>query len=69
LKKDREHNGSNKKDRMPNKELQNITQKTKHRAAQTPLISYEAFTKNKQKTKKQCNEKNATCFRFYIYYT
>jgi hypothetical protein len=34
-KKDRQHNGQKKKDRMTNNGLQNITQKTKDRATQT----------------------------------
>jgi len=35
--KDRQHNGQTKKDKMTNNDLQNITQKTKHRATRTLL--------------------------------
>ena len=34
---DRQHNGQKKKNKMTNKDLQNITQKTKDRATQTPI--------------------------------
>ena len=34
---DRQHNGQTKKNKMTNKDLQNITQKTKDRATQTPI--------------------------------
>jgi hypothetical protein len=35
-KKDRQHNGQKKKDKMTNEDLQNTTQKTKNRATRTP---------------------------------
>ena len=36
-KKDRQHNGQEKKDKRTNNDLQNITQKTKDQATRTPL--------------------------------
>ena len=36
-KKNRQHNGQNKKDKRTNNDLQNKTQKTKDRATRTPL--------------------------------
>ena len=36
-KKDRQYNGQKKNDKRTNKDLQNITQKTKNRATRTPL--------------------------------
>jgi hypothetical protein len=38
-KNNREHNGQNKNDKWKNNDLQITTQKTKDRAAQTPLIT------------------------------
>jgi hypothetical protein len=40
-KKDRQHNGQQKKDKGTNSDLQNITQKIKDQATRTPLIEIE----------------------------